>query len=211
MNSVSLPEGFRPLTAAEWSGETAIPSDSKVIFWDESRCVWILAPEDWQKRAKILALPTLYTNAPLEQSAPPLNLKGFGMASDDFIASFNYLSSFHHEIMIGKGFWNGEEAVEKALIEAGRADLVEITRAAFDGQKIALQASELSEALEGLRHGNGPDDKVPQFSAAEAEFADVILRLMDHAHKRGWRLAAAVVAKLQMNATRAAMHGGKKF
>jgi hypothetical protein len=30
---------------------------------------------------------------------------------------------------------------------------------------------------------------------------------MDHAHKRGWNVAEALVVKMHMNATRAAMHG----
>ena len=47
---------------------------------------------------------------------------------------------------------------------------------------------ELSEALEGLRHGNPPSDHIPQFSSVEEEFADVIIRIMDHARARGFRV-----------------------
>ena len=80
-----------------------------------------------------------------------------------------------------------------------------------DGTRIALMHSELSEALEGMRHGDPPDDKIPKFTATEAELADVVLRIMDFSVHRGLRVAQAVVAKLKFNATRPRMHGGKKF
>lgn len=80
-----------------------------------------------------------------------------------------------------------------------------------EGEMIALAHSELSECLDATRHGNPPDDKVPEFSGAEAELADTVIRCMDHAVERGYRLADAIVAKMKFNATRPAKHGGKKF
>jgi hypothetical protein len=41
--------------------------------------------------------------------------------------------------------------------------------------------------------------------------ADVIIRIMDAAQARGWRVAEALVAKAEMNKSRPKMHGGKKF
>lgn len=80
-----------------------------------------------------------------------------------------------------------------------------------DGTRIALMHSELSEALDGMRHGDPPDDHIPEFSSVEAELADVILRIMDFSAHRNLRVAQAIVAKLKYNATRPPMHGGKKF
>lgn len=80
-----------------------------------------------------------------------------------------------------------------------------------EGELIALMHSELSEALEALRHGNPPDDKIPEFSGVEAELADVIIRIMDASHAKGWRVAEAIVKKVIFNQGRPYMHGGKRF
>lgn len=80
-----------------------------------------------------------------------------------------------------------------------------------DGEMIALMHSELSEALEALRHGNPFDDKIPEYSGVEAELADVVIRIMDYAELRGFRVAKAIIAKHQMNKTREHKHGGKEF
>ena len=80
-----------------------------------------------------------------------------------------------------------------------------------DGTLIALMHSELSEGLEGLRKGNPPSDKIPDFSAIEEELADVIIRILDTAAARGWNVGAALMAKLNYNDGRSYKHGGKEF
>lgn len=70
------------------------------------------------------------------------------------------------------------------------------------GLKLALAAGELSEALEAVRKNKGADDHIPEFSAEEAEIADVIIRLMNYATDRKLRLAEAIVAKNEYNRNR---------
>lgn len=109
---------------------------------------------------------------------------------DQFVEAFNALANEAHSTGVQKGWWDKERN---------------------NGELIALCHSELSEALEALRHGNPPDDKVPEYTGVEAELADCIIRIMDMAAARNWHVAEALVAKMAMNKTRPKMHGGKVF
>jgi NTP pyrophosphatase (non-canonical NTP hydrolase) len=138
-----------------------------------------------------------------------------------FIESFNALATEAHDTAVSKGWWSNEDAELLAVISTcarmspkDSDALIEIASKISnknDGEMIALMHSELSEALEALRHGNPPDDKVPEFSGVEAELADVIIRIFDLASQRGWRVAEALVAKMEMNKGRSVKHGGKLF
>ncbi len=107
-----------------------------------------------------------------------------------FAASFAALTKSVHETAKSKGWWDTDRN---------------------NGEALALIHSEVSEALEALRMGNPPDDKIPEFSGAEAELADVVIRIMDLSAARGWDVGGAIVAKMEMNKGRAKMHGGKAF
>jgi NTP pyrophosphatase (non-canonical NTP hydrolase) len=108
-----------------------------------------------------------------------------------FVRGWINLAADVHHTAREKGFW--VDGVERN-----------------DGEMLALIHAEISEILEGLRKGNPPDDKLPEFSSAETEFADVIIRSMDMAHARGWRVAQAVEAKMKYNTGRPYKHG-KEF
>lgn len=212
-DKIETSKGYRLLTPEEFSTlidtRPANTKRQKLLehlqpqYYSHSACRWMDAPN-------LLANSLTYrTRTPLAEHEVETEII-HNDAALDFVESWNHIAAIHHALMRSKGFWKLEDEICDLLDEANRPDLLAAVVAAFDGQKIALQTSEASEALEGLRHGNGPDDKIPQFTAAEAEFADVILRLMDHAYARGWDVAGALVAKFKMNATRANMHG-KQF
>jgi NTP pyrophosphatase (non-canonical NTP hydrolase) len=111
-------------------------------------------------------------------------------AQMQFIKEFNAIADGVHATAIDKGWWEAERN---------------------NGEAMALIHSEVSEALEALRHDNPPDDKVPEFSGVEAELADVIIRIMDLSKARGWKVAEALIAKIAFNETRSHKHGGKQF
>lgn len=108
----------------------------------------------------------------------------------EFQNSFNRIQFAAHAIAIKKGWWEKEREL---------------------GTVIALMHSELSEALEFGRKGDGLSDHIPDFTGIEEEFADVIIRIMEYAEKDGLRIAEAILAKMAFNATREHKHGGKKF
>lgn len=119
------------------------------------------------------------------------NIVNDDSASKMFVFVFNQIARQIHNWAKRKGFW--EDGQDRN-----------------DGELIALMHSELSEALEAIRHGNPPDDKIPEYSGYEAELADLIIRVMDTASARGLRVAEAIIAKMAYNEGRPYKHG-KRF
>lgn len=120
------------------------------------------------------------------QDAQEVATKDLSVTQRQFLMAFGHLANRVHQSAREKGFWESDRN---------------------NGEMIALIHSELGEMTEGLRHGNPPDDHIPAFSSAEAEAADVVIRLMDLCVARGWRLPEAIIAKMEYNAKRPYKHG----
>ena len=132
----------------------------------------------------------------------------------EFITAFKAIQKEVHQTAREKGWWRQRDAVTEKVCNYELENRTGLQDYAFavlqtDLACAGLIITEIAEAMEGIRHGNPPDDKIPDFSSMEAEYADAIIRIMDHAEKRGWRIAEAIEAKMAMNKTRPPMHGKK--
>ena len=109
---------------------------------------------------------------------------------DTFRITFDMAQKTAHENAAKKGWWEDDKG---------------------DAVAIANMHGELSEAWEWIGKGNPDSDHIPEFSGVEEEFADLIIRIMDTAEKRGYRVAEAIIAKMEFNKTRSHRHGGKLY
>lgn len=112
------------------------------------------------------------------------------------LESLEKLRDAAHKNSRAKGFWDGEN------------DNIPT--------KICLIHSELIEMLEAFRDGNPPCSKdigfadVRRISAMEEEAADVFIRLLDLCGRLDIDLGRVTLAKMEYNAGREKMHGGKR-
>ncbi len=104
---------------------------------------------------------------------------------EDVTKSMNGLKRHCHELAKEKGFWEEDRN---------------------DGELIALIHSELSEVLEALRHDNPRSKTITEFSEAEEEMADAMIRILDMCEAREWDIEGALWAKLNFNRKRPYKH-----
>jgi NTP pyrophosphatase (non-canonical NTP hydrolase) len=72
---------------------------------------------------------------------------------------------------------------------------------------IALAMSELGEALEAYREGDGPDKNITDHSGFEVQLADVLGILLDMSEGYNLDLPQALMKKMEFNRTRGHLHG----
>ena len=80
-----------------------------------------------------------------------------------------------------------------------------------DDKALLLIHSEISEAVEWLRHENPLSNHIPEFTGIEEELADIIIRVCNYAYAKKFDLGEAIIAKMNFNKTREHRHGGKSF
>lgn len=91
----------------------------------------------------------------------------------DIILDFNQIVDIAHTNAKNKGFWEIE------LQQQQRRN---------DGEMLALIHSEIAELYDALITAN-PSQKIPDFTEAEEEFADIIIRIADLVGGRAWPVA----------------------
>lgn len=99
---------------------------------------------------------------------------------------------------------DGIRAADSVRAQARYMELLTATR-------LCLIHSEVSEALEAVRHGNPVSEHCPEISGLEEELADVVIRVLDLAGESGMDIDRAVRLKMDFNRNRPYRHGGKKL
>lgn len=123
-----------------------------------------------------------------------------------------------HDNAVSKGFWDSDKDFieikkdQKAKISGYLITPEQYVRYMVEGDqvvRIALAITELSEAIEAIRSGNPPDDKVPKHSALAVELGDAVIRIWDLAGKLGIDLEKVISDKHEFNTKRPHKHGRK--
>ena len=120
---------------------------------------------------------------------------------DQATLGLNFLSQEIHERNVKAGWWTdlktgedlrGFKEDHEPVYANAKRDLLNL---------LCLVHSEISEACEGVRK-NSMDDKLPHRKMFEVELADALIRIFDIAGAHNLNLGAAVLEKLQYNASR---------
>lgn len=126
-----------------------------------------------------------------------------------FIEHWKMIQRGVYKTAKNSGWWEERNRLQKLAEGTGDDSFARFAKAVLQASQIALIQSEASEALEALRAGNPPDDKIPNRDGMTAELADIIIRCMDFAEGYELALAETIIDKMVMNSGRPKKHGGK--
>lgn len=128
-----------------------------------------------------------------EEAQAYMKSRGYVMGVESAGYAIDQQACICHFSNIAKGWWSDLQH----FIATGEHKPIERDI----GNLMMLMVTELSEAFEGDRT-NQMSDKIPEFTAMEEEFADVLIRLFDTAGAKRLRLGAAYQAKFAYNQSR---------
>jgi NTP pyrophosphatase (non-canonical NTP hydrolase) len=116
----------------------------------------------------------------------------------------NELAEHLHGIARSKGFYDVDDAVLREVVDYDTRQQIKI---ALEQASFARMHSELSEAVEAIRHGNPMSEKIVGYTHVEEEIADAIIRLLDYSAAQKFDIGGAIVAKSEYNEGREYLHG----
>ena len=119
----------------------------------------------------------------------------------------NHLCQGAHEMAKSKGFHELYDYIDTHGWSKISPDMQVKLFDAADQAQLARIMSEVGEAVEALRHGNPPAEKIEGHTHVEEELADTLIRIFDYCGAKGYRLGDAVMKKMAYNASRPHMHG----
>lgn len=131
------------------------------------------------------------------------------LQDSEIIDAIKQLCEQSHATALSKGWWSERHELVRAAQTFGGESLKSYAEATVKSGLIALIHSEASEVLEGIRNKITSDDKIPEFTAEEAELVDILVRVFDMAAAFNLRLGEALIAKMAMNKGRSHKHGDK--
>jgi NTP pyrophosphatase (non-canonical NTP hydrolase) len=118
--------------------------------------------------------------------------------------TINELAEHLHGIARSKGFYDVDDAVLREVVDYDTRQQIKI---ALEQASFARMHSELSEAVEAIRHGNPMSEKIIGYTHVEEEIADAIIRLLDYSAAQKFDIGGAIVAKSEYNEGREYLHG----